>query len=84
VVAAIAIKRPFCRVICPIGAIYAPFNKVSLLRMTLKTRACRGCTLCTKVCPMNISVYEDPNQLECIRCFECKWACRHTDIRITC
>ena len=84
VVAAIAIKRPFCRVICPIGAIYAPFNKVSLLKMKLETKACRGCTLCTKVCPMNISVYEDPNQLECIRCFECKWACRHTDIRITC
>ncbi len=78
----IPIKRPFCRVICPIGAIYAPFNKFSLLHLRLKTQKCTVCRLCEKVCPMGIEVHENPNQLDCIRCFECVWRCRPRSIEI--
>jgi hypothetical protein len=82
VVAAIGIKRPFCRLVCPIGAIYALFNKVSLLRMEVVSGRCTSCTICQRVCPMNISAYEDPNQAECIRCFECAWNCKPTGLKI--
>ncbi|MFO7674974.1 MAG: 4Fe-4S binding protein [bacterium] len=82
VVAAIGIKRPFCRLVCPIGAVYALFNKVSLLRMEVVSDRCTSCTLCQRVCPMNISAYQDPNQAECIRCFECVWNCKPSGLRI--
>lgn len=76
------IKRPFCRVFCPIGAVYAPFNKFSLLHLKLKVEECNSCRVCKKVCPMAIEVRENPNQLDCIRCFECVWHCRPRSLEI--
>ncbi|MBN2465891.1 4Fe-4S binding protein [candidate division WOR-3 bacterium] len=82
IVAAIAIKRPFCRVICPIGAVYSVFNKVSLLRMTFEgKKACTKCGACRKICPMNVEPHEDQNQLECIRCGECTWGCPNSGLK---
>jgi len=81
--AAIVIKRPFCRVVCPIGAIYSLFNRASLMRMKLDTTTCTRCAVCRRVCPMDIEPYEEPNQAECIRCFECVWACPKSSLRIT-
>jgi polyferredoxin len=78
----IPIKRPFCRVFCPIGAIYAPFNKFSLLHLRLKKEECKGCQICKKVCPMAIEVHQNPNQLDCIRCFECVWHCHPRSVEI--
>ena len=79
----IPIKRPFCRVFCPIGAVYAPFNKFSLLHLKLNTEECKTCRRCEKVCPMEIEVHQNPNQLDCIRCFECVWHCRPRSVAIT-
>jgi ferredoxin len=82
IVAAIAIKRPFCRVICPIGAIYSVFNKFSLLRMTFEgKKACTKCGACRKICPMNVEPHENQNQLECIRCGECTWGCPNSGLK---
>lgn len=82
VVAAIAIKRPFCRVICPIGALYSVFNKGSLLHLTFPDRnACTDCGICRRVCPMNIDPHENQNQLECIRCNECVSACPKSGLK---
>lgn len=80
--AALAIKRPFCRLICPIGAIYSIFNKVSLLRLQLDAPTCTKCNICRKVCPTDIEPYQSPNQLECIRCFECTWRCPRSSLKI--
>ncbi len=76
IIASIAIKRPFCRIICPIGAIYSLFNKGSLLHLKMADPgACTHCGLCRKVCPMDIEPEESQNQLECIRCGECVSNC---------
>lgn len=75
VAGAIAVKRPFCRLVCPIGAIYSVFNRVSLLHMRLEKTGCTGCNLCRKVCPMDVDPQQGANQLECIRCGECAWRC---------
>ncbi|MEO0085735.1 MAG: 4Fe-4S binding protein [candidate division WOR-3 bacterium] len=82
VVAAIAIKRPFCRLVCPIGAVYSLFNKGSMLHMKLDKYVCTGCGRCRKVCPMDIDPQQGPNQLECIRCFECVWDCPTKGLKI--
>ncbi len=81
--AAITIKRPFCRLICPIGAIYLLFNKISLMHLELNTETCNRCGVCRQVCPTDIEPFEDPNQAECIRCFECVWNCPRRALKIT-
>ncbi len=80
---AIIIKRPFCRVVCPIGAIYSLFNKISLLRLKLNRTTCTNCGLCRGVCPTDIEPNLDPNQPECIRCFECVWNCPRSSLKIS-
>jgi ferredoxin-type protein NapH len=74
-VASVAIKRPFCRIICPIGAVYSPFNKGSLMYLEFDESTCIHCGICRKVCPMDIDPVQNPNQLECIRCNECVSNC---------
>lgn len=64
------IKRPFCRFICPLGAIYSLFNSISLVQMKVE-EGCNECNSCQKVCPVDIKIYENPKSPECIRCLEC-------------
>ncbi|MEA4853384.1 MAG: 4Fe-4S binding protein [Christensenella sp.] len=71
----IAVYRPFCRYLCPLGAVYGLFNKVSLYRLTVDHDKCTKCGACTRACKLNIKVYENPNSAECIRCGACKKAC---------
>lgn len=66
-------KRPFCRTFCPLGAIYAFFNRFSILQLEVAVDdKCQSCSLCSSVCPVDIKVSDDPNSPECIRCMECK------------
>jgi ferredoxin len=81
VAAAIRIKRPFCRLFCPIGAIYSLLNKASLLKLKFDKTTCTGCGKCKRVCPMNIDPVAAQNQLECIRCFECAWTCTKSSLK---
>ena len=71
VVVAFFVKRPFCRFLCPLGAVYSPFNRVSLMRMRVDYSACTKCNACKHVCPVDIAIYEDPDSDACIRCLEC-------------
>lgn len=75
------ISRPFCKYICPLGAIYSLFNRVSFYRMRLDEAKCTRCGACTRKCPMNIDVPHDLDGPECIRCNECKRICPHGAIR---
>lgn len=75
VLLSIIIYRPFCKYICPLGAIYGLFNKVSVLRIRNDEEKCIGCGKCERVCKMNVSVLSDPDSAECIRCGICVRAC---------
>ncbi len=68
-------KRPFCTTSCPMGAILGPFNKVSLLQMNVDSYKCVECDLCRTVCPMDISIWKNPTDMDCIRCGKCVAAC---------
>ena len=67
--------RPFCKWICPLGAVYALFNRVSLLQMKVDADKCVGCGKCESVCKMDVDVRKHPNHAECIRCGACVKAC---------
>ena len=72
----VPIKRFFCRVFCPIGAIYSVFNKFSLVHLDTNAEKCKpACHYCTKICPMDIDIHNGANQKECIRCLECVYTC---------
>jgi len=65
------IKRPFCRYACPLGAIYSLFNKFSFYRLEVNAKNCTYCNYCLKDCPMDLAVYEELNDADCIRCLKC-------------
>ena len=75
VVLSILFYRPFCKWICPLGAIYSLFNKVSFLHITIENSKCVGCNQCSRACKMDIDVCRTPNHPECIRCGACIKAC---------
>jgi polyferredoxin len=69
------VYRPFCRYVCPLGAIYGLCNPIALYRYRVDQSACTGCKTCQRACPMHIPVYRTPNSTACIRCGICKNAC---------
>ncbi len=80
VVLSVIVYRPFCRYLCPLGAIYGFFNPVALYRFQIDGDRCTKCRVCQKACPLDIPVYRTPNSPECIRCGKCKAACPHEAI----
>lgn len=74
--------RPFCKYLCPLGAIYGCFNPIAFYRFKVKDN-CTGCKTCQNACPMEIKVYEKPNSTECIRCGKCRSACPQGAITTT-
>lgn len=69
--------RPFCKWLCPLGAMYALLNRVSACRYTVDKKKCTKCGACAKVCKMDVEVYKTPNHGECIRCGDCIKTCPH-------
>ena len=75
VVLSILFYRPFCKWICPLGAIYSLFNKVSFLKIKVENSKCVGCGQCSNACKMDVDVLKTPDHPECIRCGACIKAC---------
>lgn len=69
------IYRPFCRYLCPLGAVYGLFNKVSLYRLRVDKARCTECGACKASCRLKIDPCKTPNSMECIRCGRCVKAC---------
>jgi ferredoxin len=45
--------RPFCRFICPYGAILSLVSKVSFFKMKITKKDCINCQLCHNACPVD-------------------------------
>ncbi|NQU05921.1 MAG: FAD-dependent oxidoreductase [Calditrichaeota bacterium] len=71
------IKRPFCRTICPLGATYAVFNKISFVSLRVKD-SCIDCGRCRELCPMDLSFKTEINTENCIKCMDCT-QCEHVE-----
>lgn len=71
----VVVERGWCRYFCPVGALLAPFNKISFLYVSVNTAECGGCNKCSDVCPMGIDVAAMNRDPECILCGKCISAC---------
>lgn len=67
--------RPFCKWLCPLGAFYALFNRISFCQLKVNQQKCISCGACQKVCGMDVDVTQTPNHPECIRCGKCIQSC---------
>ena len=80
----ILIARFWCRYLCPLGAIFGLFNRVSFVKVTLDDSKCTGCRQCLDVCPTRI---EEPehigNVTDCIQCGKCVEACSADALKIS-
>ena len=71
-VGCIFIFRLFCRFICPLGALYGLFNKLSVFGVKVDNSKCTNCGLCLNHCKVDIKEVGDQ---ECISCGECIGVC---------
>lgn len=69
------VNRGWCRYFCPLGALMAPFNKISLIHVSVDKERCVHCNRCVEVCPMGIDVPNMDRSTECILCGRCIEAC---------
>ena len=52
IVLSMIINRPFCKYICPLGAFYSLFQKVSFLKLAIDEDSCIKCGDCARACKM--------------------------------
>lgn len=75
IASSVVVYRPFCKYLCPLGAFYAPFNKISVVQLNVDRDKCTHCRACQKVCGMCVDPAENPADTECIRCGKCVSHC---------
>ena len=69
------VEQGWCRYFCPVGAILAPFNKISFLTVKVNKDECIHCNACSNICPMGIDVPAMDRDPECTLCGKCITAC---------
>ncbi len=82
------IQRPWCRWLCPLGAVLSFIGKFSILKIQRPSDVCIACGACSKACPVGLdpSAQDTVKSSSCIRCGLCEPACppklrktRHTN-----
>jgi polyferredoxin len=78
IILSLPLRNPFCRFLCPYGALLGVISVLSPVKVTRETKACVGCGVCTQVCPSYIPVMqkERVHSEECIGCWRCVSYCR--------
>ena len=71
-VGCVFIFRLFCRFLCPLGALYGLFNKLSFFGIKVEKSKCTDCGLCQAKCKVDI---KRPGDQECISCGACVDVC---------
>lgn len=76
--ASLPLRNPFCRFLCPYGALVGLVSIFSPVKATREGERCVSCGVCTQVCPSYIPVMEKERVFseECIGCWRCISYCR--------
>ena len=76
-VLSIFIRRPWCRWMCPFGALLGIAGKIAPFTVRRDSGLCIGCKACDRACPSGIKISE-PDKISdsrCSRCLECMESC---------
>jgi ferredoxin-type protein NapH len=76
VVLAVLISRPFCRILCPLGAFYSLFTRMTLVHLEFIEGNCVECGSCVRKCPTGVKPHQQFDSRECIMCLKCLDACQ--------
>jgi polyferredoxin len=78
VVLSLPLRIPFCRFLCPYGALLGLIALFSPVKVTREKKDCKDCGICTGVCPAQIPVMEKARIVseECIGCWRCISHCQ--------
>ena len=63
--------RPWCTLLCPLGAIYGLLNHASLFSVRFDPEGCTECDLCRKLCNYRSSSKRRAGVSRCVRCLDC-------------
>ncbi len=56
--------RPFCRFLCPYGALLSLFSSVSIWRIKITEKSCVNCQLCHNSCPVDAVLPPHKHKIE--------------------
>jgi ferredoxin len=75
--ASLLVQRPWCRWLCPFGAVQGLLQLAAPWKIRRSAALCTGCGCCSRACPMRIEVAEQAvvRDTRCNRCGECLTAC---------
>ena len=71
------LRNPFCRFLCPYGALLGLLSRLSPTKVERSESACISCGGCNKACPSHIDVMHKGrvHSEECIGCLRCVSSC---------
>ena len=80
--------RPWCRYLCPMGALLGLVSRLSVFGFTVSSH-CISCKACTRACGVQaLEASASPTKrltaddYECLRCADCRQSCRKAAITI--
>ncbi len=65
------VRRPWCALFCPLGAIYSLLNHVSFFFLRFQPERCDDCGLCNGLCRYGGPTKSRTGDQRCIRCLDC-------------
>ena len=81
VASSVFLRNPFCRYLCPYGALLGLIAILSPMRVSRNSERCVSCGVCSQVCPTYIDVMHKTSVVspECIACWRCISHCRFNE-----
>jgi polyferredoxin len=73
----LVIPRFYCRLFCPLGALFGLLGKNALWRVGQKGEGCTACGACDRYCEGGCEPATVLRIPECVLCMNCLDACRH-------
>lgn len=70
-------RNPFCRFLCPYGALLGVLSRFSPVKVERAASACISCGNCNRACPSHLDVMHKERMCseECIGCLRCVSSC---------